>query len=404
MKSVRVGDVPVFTDRSDPKAYRVMLMDWIRFQDMADPGSSKRLTLGQQVFVIVSGIQGSARQRLEHVTSLVYAGMTRDEFSDVVDMILDIVDPIDRESSFLETAKAWKELMAKGHGSLQSYDHYWSEYSSLCVRYAYSHGKVSQSPGVQELTALLCVLNANLNKTEFAMTLQAAMQHQISLKSRTDLTSMQKRQGARVTGPRSARDVLSQYSEQPGRTSMSDSVAVQEDDSTPSRSSLEELLAEQQIELSSAKTRADAAQLLLSEVMESLEDIMDSDNFQKIKQARIKIVAEQENVKNCEKLMTRLGEGLKELGSSPKSDANQPAVSRWPTSEQEESYEPIITMESVRIALRRLDFGARALEDTPTAGTEVPTGYASTARTQATIPTKIECFICGGNHKYFQTP
>ena len=77
MKSVRVGDVPVFTDRSDPKAYRIMLMRWIQFQDMADPGSSKKLTLGQQIFAIISGIQGSASQRMEHIQDMVYAGMTR---------------------------------------------------------------------------------------------------------------------------------------------------------------------------------------------------------------------------------------------------------------------------------------------------------------------------------------
>ena len=138
MKSVRVGDVPVFTDKSDPKAYRIRLMRWIQFQDMADPSSSKKLTLGQQIFAIISGIQGSASQRLEHIQDMVYAGMTRKEFSDVIDSILEIVDPIDRESNFLETAKAWKELMAKGHGSSQSYDSYWSEYSSLCIKYASS--------------------------------------------------------------------------------------------------------------------------------------------------------------------------------------------------------------------------------------------------------------------------
>ena len=64
---------------------------------------------------------------------------------EIVDEVIQVVDPVDRESSFLETAAAWKDLMLKGHGEKQSYDEYWSEYSSLVVKYAYSHGDIAKS-------------------------------------------------------------------------------------------------------------------------------------------------------------------------------------------------------------------------------------------------------------------
>eukprot|EP00171_Calliarthron_tuberculosum_P021228 IDg21228t1 len=122
VKTVKVGEVPVFTDRTETKKYREALFNWIRFQDLADEGSSKKLTYGQQVFAIVTNIQGSAGHRLGNITSMVHSQLTRDEFTLIIDQILDIIDPIDRESTFLETAKAWKDLMAKGHGRGQSYD------------------------------------------------------------------------------------------------------------------------------------------------------------------------------------------------------------------------------------------------------------------------------------------
>ncbi len=76
----------------------------------------------------------------------------------------------------------------------------------------YSHGQVAQSPGVQELTALLCVLNARLDRTEFSMVLQNAIQYQAVLKNKDDKMSVQRRAGTMVAGPMSARQVLSQVS------------------------------------------------------------------------------------------------------------------------------------------------------------------------------------------------
>ena len=131
---------------------------------------------------------------------MVHTNMNRDKYMDIVDYILEIFNPQDRESTLLETAKTWKDLMTKGVGAKQSYDKHWTEYSSLCVRYAYSHGEVAKSPGVQDLTALLYLLNARLNRTEFSMALQPAMQYQANLKHIKDKTSSFKKSGTVVAG------------------------------------------------------------------------------------------------------------------------------------------------------------------------------------------------------------
>ncbi len=60
---------------------------------------------------------------------MVSADMRRDEFAAVVDHILEAVDPLDWEATFMETAGAWRDIMNKAHaGAKQSYDKYWSEY------------------------------------------------------------------------------------------------------------------------------------------------------------------------------------------------------------------------------------------------------------------------------------
>jgi len=89
---------------------------------LADKESSKKLTMGQQILTIISNIQGHASQRLGHIPSMVHSSITRPDFISIIESILEVVDPQDREASFLETAKLWRDLMGKGHGKSQSYD------------------------------------------------------------------------------------------------------------------------------------------------------------------------------------------------------------------------------------------------------------------------------------------
>lgn len=118
-------------------------------------------------------IRRNVSYRLGHVSSFVHADMTREEFSDIIDHVLNMINLLDKETDFLDTAKAWKELMLMSHVKRQSFDAYWSEYSSLCTQYTYAHGEAAHSPGVQELLSLLCVLSANLNRSEFTWVCRA---------------------------------------------------------------------------------------------------------------------------------------------------------------------------------------------------------------------------------------
>eukprot|EP00171_Calliarthron_tuberculosum_P011013 IDg11013t1 len=122
VKTVEVREVLVFTDMMELKNYREAIFNWIRFQDLGDATSRKKLMYGQQVFSIVTNIQVNAGQRLESITSIVYFQLNREEFTVIIDQILEIIDPIDRESAFLETVKAWKDLIVKDNGQEQSYD------------------------------------------------------------------------------------------------------------------------------------------------------------------------------------------------------------------------------------------------------------------------------------------
>ena len=62
----------------------MLLYDWIRFQDLADADSGKKLTLGQQIFSIITKIQGNAGQRLGHIAGMMHAGMTFEEFTEIL--------------------------------------------------------------------------------------------------------------------------------------------------------------------------------------------------------------------------------------------------------------------------------------------------------------------------------
>lgn len=92
--------------------------------------------------------------------------------------VLDIIDPEDKEASFLDTAKTWRDLMNKRHRPGQSFDRYWAEYSTLVFKYAQAHGDVATSAGVQELLALNCIIHADLPRSEFGVVLENAMRFQ----------------------------------------------------------------------------------------------------------------------------------------------------------------------------------------------------------------------------------
>ena len=322
-----------------------------------------------------------------------------------MDEVIQVVDPVDRESSFLETAAAWKDLMLKGHGEKQSYDEYWSEYSSLVVKYAYSHGDIAKSPAVQELTALLCVLNARLNRTDFSMVLQAAMTCETKLCMEKPNRMLNSRGGTPTTGPMSARQVLSQVSGRRGSNFEDDSANVTHRGDVPegsnAKSDARDLIATLSAEFMDMQKRNDAVLEKLTGMLSTLEGVDDSqDLVSDLKEIRVKVNASELSRKSCVNVVSKLNSVDFESSPSVKNV----------TVENDDDYKPIITMESVRVALRRLDFGDNALS-----GISTDSAYSSkrsaltildndTTRSQLAQQMKGKCWVCYGNHLAFQNP
>eukprot|EP00171_Calliarthron_tuberculosum_P012260 IDg12260t1 len=367
-KNTRIGEVPVWTDRTDPKLYRRLLYYWIRFQDLAPANSPKRLSLGQQVMSVMSNIQGSSGQRIGHIAAYVHLNMTRDDFVNIIDGIMDVIDPQDRVSSFLETAKTWRELMVKGHGKSQSFDSYWLEYSILRIRYAQSHGQVAQSSGVKELLALICVLNARLERTDFSMVC-------ITL----HLTSA--RDGLAL-GPRTSNAIT---------VETSPLEATGESSSAQNTQETNEHIARLSLSLKDTRRQIHAVQMLLSSLADELGDLSEVSSFVvQLNAARTKLALADGHVKDAMEKNEQLEKC--NLSTIDENDT-QRKIDNRPNTEQ------IITMESVRVALRRLDFGEKALrQDSSRNGDR--TAHSKTTATKKSI----KCWECNGPRYAYQKP
>ena len=68
--------------------------------------------------------------------------------------------------------------MTKIDGKNQTCYQLCSDYGALCNTYVCTHGDVAKSPGVQEIMSLLCVINAKLDRPEFGIVLQTAIENQ----------------------------------------------------------------------------------------------------------------------------------------------------------------------------------------------------------------------------------
>ena len=77
--------------------------------------SNYRLSPGQQIYAIIWNTRGSVGQRLGHISGMLHADMTKYAFVAVVDPILDVADPLEKEAEFPEAAKFWGDLAAKAH-------------------------------------------------------------------------------------------------------------------------------------------------------------------------------------------------------------------------------------------------------------------------------------------------
>ena len=227
-RTVKPGEVPVFSDATNPRLYRRRLLDWVAFQELCSD-EEKKLSYGQQLLNVITNVRGNAGQRLNSIRTNISSALSRDDFIVLVERLLEVIDPEDKEASFLDTAKNWRDLMNKRHESGQSLDRYWSEYSSLVFKYAQSHGDVASSAGVQELLSLNCIIHANLPRSEFGVVLENAMRYQRD--HNVVGTSGMMRSG-QVIPLRSVRETFSQLSVDPrGTTVQSDEAVMSHGDS-----------------------------------------------------------------------------------------------------------------------------------------------------------------------------
>ena len=412
MRSRRPGEVPVYEDWVEPKVYRQAVVDWIKFQDLAQKDSDNWLSYGQQVLTLLSNIRGSSRSRLGHITAMVQADMSLEDYTDIVDYILNTIDPLDKETAFLDTAKAWKELMSKSHGKKKTYDSYWTEYSNLCTQYEYSHGEVAQSPGVQELLALLCVLNANLDRTEFTWALQNAISYQKTVINQRDHSSAATKFKSFKEGPQSAAQAISQATKSCSADRSKDSVV---EDSSPAGNgenppnvddeemSREEILARFEIMTDDLTMRNEKAEKLLREI----SIVLDADDENAFPPAtRDKVQSAQASMKANGKTIQKLISLQSKMDKIPVSKTVAAKVKGTISSEEP----AIITMEAVRIALRRLDHGesaSRARKGQGFAKNTIQPNKESTfskTATKANSKKKVECHICKQNHYANQNP
>lgn len=73
MNSRKPGDVPIYDDYVEPKAYGHSVVYLIKFQDLGCKESERKVSLGQKVFAIVGNKRGSVGYSLGNVSSFVHA-------------------------------------------------------------------------------------------------------------------------------------------------------------------------------------------------------------------------------------------------------------------------------------------------------------------------------------------
>ena len=166
-RSGKIGAVPVFNDTMDPKLYRERIHEWIGFQALCADDSSRKMSFGEQIYAIKSNIRGSANTRVNPIIRMIRRDMEKNAFCNLVDKILDLVDPMNSESRFIRVSTIWKDIIFKRQQSGLTYDEYWREFSNSCMNYSYHHGTAAKQPGVRELLALICLFNSKLRPSDF---------------------------------------------------------------------------------------------------------------------------------------------------------------------------------------------------------------------------------------------
>lgn len=175
-KAVKPGQIPKFQDGDDGRVYRCKVVDWVLY--IAAVSGKGVMSFRQQFYALVMNVEGNARLRLDSLARRVPAEINQVQFNEIVDILLCIIDPIDREVQFLNTSEAWKRLQAWEHRAKKTFEEYWLSYLKLSVEYLELHTSAENNIAVLELIAQTCEHNAKLSRSEFTSVLQGAMHWQ----------------------------------------------------------------------------------------------------------------------------------------------------------------------------------------------------------------------------------
>ena len=390
-KTVKPGEVPVFSESSSPSLYRRLLLDWISYQELTT-NKEKKLSYGQQPLTIITNVRGSAGQRLHSNRRRISASFTEQEFVLLVEELLEKIDPVDREASFLETAQRWRDVMAKRHGTNQTYDKYWSECCSLCYKFGQAHGDVASSAGVQELVALNCIIHANLRRPEFGVVLDHSMRHPNSYVTTMANIDEGRWLPTQVVFIRSGRDTFSQLSSsrryhaessytttheaqsRTGTQGAGDSGIVTADSSgvglADTSADGTELVAFSQIQIDDTLWRIQKAEEKLSEFASKLENASDQAEAAETAAASASALGN-ETVETLSTLRGKLGAAkMSETRARESFGSLSELVSRTDVAQaridganlKHGGSEAMLSMESVRMALRSIDQGELAIQ------------------------------------------
>ena len=366
-RASKPGEVPVYHDQVNPKVYLRRVNDWIRFMALADKASSKSMTLGQQVFAIITNIRGTAGTRLEYIGDQIRPGLSEDSFYEIVDTVFNTIDPIDRESQFMDTSKLWMQLMFSTHRKEQAYDEFWKHFNNLALKYTHQHGDAAKQTGVQELLALLCLQNSKLGRTEFSTAVEASLRIQKEMDKSGSSMDMKN-----VPSYRSTKDTMSCFSPTKiGESSPSRVLASTEEQHGNTN------ILQMQRDISRIVMELDDQKDKLASLSES------SDTGGDLKLSLTGII---NALQSSSTQLVEMEAKVKQLSEVQASSEKE---------QQEKKVAPMMTLEAVRIALRRIDHVDNAIRPRKDADYKSHKTHAfGTLMSKA----KGKCWICAGNH------
>lgn len=371
----RVGGVPYFNDNVDGRVYRRRLQDWLRLQKFCPKESPRKLTLMEQVFAIKDGLRGSAAEQLECITDYVHSEMMEEEFYAIIDEILEVIDPVNKEEHWLEASNIWEQIMSTERGIKQSFDQFWKEFNHLVIRYSHYH-EPAKLPGMKEHFAMMCMKKCRLSKTEFPYLMESTLRIQERIRARP----------RRITHSfnsvlRNTKDTMSTVSRGVHDHEASSSSTVREESSG--------------VQQSSSDIAQQVRQLLFK--VDKFTTAKPNDEtwktiFDKIKEIDVKLKNIPEESVPSEKTASGNNANVEIVP--------MPSLSR----SGEETRAPDLTLDALRTALRRLDKADGGSSNTESKTNVQQTMLSSDASTSSSNVPELKCWICSGNHLARNSP